>query len=264
MTIDPARALTTAQAIISERYPGADFAFVAGSIMRGEGTQFSDIDLVVIYRALPAAYRESFQFAGVPIEAFVHDPDTLEWFIDQDAARGRPGLFAMVAEGVVIGKRAPMARAMQSRIKARLAAGPPPLSPEQRESLLYRVGDLVDDLRAERTPAEQTAIGAGLYAPLAELSLRGRGCWNGAGKWIPRLLKQSAPELAARFEQAFTTLFTRGDTKAILALAEEEIARQGGPVFKGFRRDAPPTARRDARSPLAAEGDPLAAARDRG
>ncbi|GBQ96545.1 nucleotidyltransferase domain-containing protein [Gluconobacter cerinus] len=69
----PAEALATATSVFRERYEAASFAYVAGSIMRGEGTYLSDIDLVVIYDHREAAYRESFVVGDMPIEAIVHD-----------------------------------------------------------------------------------------------------------------------------------------------------------------------------------------------
>ena len=63
--------------IQKDRYPNSDIIFLAGSVARGEGTATSDLDLVVVFQQLPAAYRESFQFEGWPVEAFVHDPETL-------------------------------------------------------------------------------------------------------------------------------------------------------------------------------------------
>ena len=228
---------------------------MAGSIMRGEGTAWSDIDFVVLYRALPAAYRESRLVGGIPVEMFVHDPATLGWFIDQDVMRGRPALLAMIAEGAIIGRKVAQARALQVKAAARLSAGPPPLTGEQRNALRYAITDALDDLRGKRSSAEMTAIGAMLYARLAELSLRGRRCWNGAGKWIPRLLEQADKMLAARYELAFSVLFSSGDPGAVLALGEAELALHGGPPFDGFRNDASPSARKDTRSPLAARSD---------
>ncbi|WP_231866572.1 nucleotidyltransferase domain-containing protein [Acetobacter malorum] len=73
----PAEALAAATSVFQVRYEAASFAYVAGSIMRGEGTYLSDIDLVVIYDHLEAAYRESFIVGDIPIEAFVHDCETL-------------------------------------------------------------------------------------------------------------------------------------------------------------------------------------------
>ncbi|WP_172716955.1 nucleotidyltransferase domain-containing protein [Neorhizobium sp. T6_25] len=47
------RALSLTERFLTERLTDADFAFVAGSIMRGTGTPSSDIDLVVLHSALP-------------------------------------------------------------------------------------------------------------------------------------------------------------------------------------------------------------------
>ncbi len=89
--------------ILDDRYPDADVIFLAGSLLRGEGTPYSDLDLVVIFEQLPHAWRESFNFKGYPVEAFVHDPETFNHFIFE---LGRPsGLAAMahmVAEGVEV------------------------------------------------------------------------------------------------------------------------------------------------------------------
>jgi hypothetical protein len=101
------RAAQAATRVLSLRYPSAMAAFVAGSVIRGEGTEFSDIDCVVLFDRLANARRESFVFEGFPIEAFVHDPETLRWFMDDDAASGRPCIVNMVAEGRLIGPRLP-------------------------------------------------------------------------------------------------------------------------------------------------------------
>src|SRR5688572_21616157 len=66
-----------AKDILQKRFPKALFGFVAGSFHRGEATTTSDIDLVIIFEKLEFAWRESFMFEDWPVEAFVHDPETL-------------------------------------------------------------------------------------------------------------------------------------------------------------------------------------------
>ena len=41
------------EAVMQEKYPEADVVFLAGSVVRGEATKTSDLDLVVIYKKLP-------------------------------------------------------------------------------------------------------------------------------------------------------------------------------------------------------------------
>ncbi|WP_371814065.1 nucleotidyltransferase domain-containing protein [Ensifer sp. ENS03] len=238
-----ARAVMAAEAVLAERFPQAIFAIVAGSILRGEGTQTSDIDLVVLHEALPAAWRESFHFDDFPIEAFVHDFETLNWFVDQDMAGGCPVLADMVAGGVAIGPERARAEALQAGAQQRLERGPAPLTPEIRDRLRYQITDLVDDLRDARPAAEIRAIAAELTKPLADLMLLGRGQWSGRGKWLPRLLVRADASLAERFDTALRHAGA-GQAAELIRLAELELAPHGGPLFAGDRRTAPPDARR--------------------
>lgn len=237
--LKPAEALTIAEAVFHTRYEGAAFAFVAGSIMRGEGTHLSDVDLVVVFDRIEAARRESFTIEGVPVEAFVHDTETLAWFVNEDVMRGRPSILNMIAEGIVIGRDQDRAQALRAHISDRLAIGPLPLSVTALNALRYEITDAVDDLRGERTVSEIVAIGAMLHPKLVELALRGRGQWNGTGKWGPRLLLKVDTDLSGRFDKAFRTLFTDGDRGPVIALADAELTPHGGFLFDGDRRDAP-------------------------
>src|SRR5215212_5792878 len=88
-----------ARGVWRERYAGARVVFLGGSVMRGEATPASDLDVVVVYERLPNAYREAFVYVGWPVEAFVHDAGTLEEFFEVDRRRGLPSLMRMVWEG---------------------------------------------------------------------------------------------------------------------------------------------------------------------
>ena len=237
----PAEAVAIAEAVVGSRFKGASFAFVAGSILRGQGVRHSDIDLVVLFDKVDAAWRESFFADGVPVEAFVHDAGTLARFVDADVARGCPSILNMIVEGVVVGEAKANAETLRQTIGERLAAGPPPLTESQLNALRYEIGDAVDDLRADRPASETLSLGAALYPKLAELALRGRGRWNGTGKWASRLLSALDPALAASFEAAFRELFVSGETGAVIKLAEAELSPHGGPLFDGDKRLAPPS-----------------------
>jgi hypothetical protein len=238
-----ASALEVAREVLASRFSEAEFAIVAGSIMRGQGTFASDIDLVVVFDRLEAAWRESFVAGGFPVEAFVHDPETLKWFVDQDVDRGYPSIVNMIAEGHAIGKNLARATALRAKAEITLSKGPAPLTAIPLDALRYEITDLLDDLRGERTPAEIRAIAAKLHQPLADLILLGRGVWTGRGKWIPRQIDKLEGQLLPRFEDAFR-LLAEGRGDAIIAFAEGELERHGGSLFAGYRRVAPANARR--------------------
>ena len=228
-------ALMVAAQVLETRFAGADFAFVAGSIMRRQGTVGSDIDMVVLYPRLEWAWRESLVEDGFPIEAFVHDPTTLEVFLGRDAENGRAIMVNMVAEGRIVGSRVEGAAALRARARGLLKAGPAPLDGERLEFMLYLLSDLADDLRGRRDREEVLAIAVTLYPKLIDLILLGRGLWSGAGKWLPRRLRAADAALADQLSLAMADAVA-GDGAAMLALCERTLAENGGPVFAGFRR----------------------------
>jgi predicted nucleotidyltransferase len=82
-------AIDAARKVARTRYPDAVLLLVAGSIVRGEGTPHSDLDLVVVYPKIEAAFRESFVFDGLPVDTLVHDPETLHYFfVDVEPSGG--------------------------------------------------------------------------------------------------------------------------------------------------------------------------------
>ncbi|HEX4824188.1 MAG TPA: nucleotidyltransferase domain-containing protein [Candidatus Polarisedimenticolaceae bacterium] len=230
-----------------KQYPDADVVFAAGSIVRGEGTAFSDLDLVVVYPQVPQAYRESFRRGGYPVEAFVHDPATLEYFfLEVDRPSGIPSLPQMVVEGFEVPGPSSTSRMLKEMARSVIAAGPPALDVDTERRMRYSVSDLLDDLRAPRTHDELIGAGTRLYELLADYHLRRTGHWSGRGKSVARALQSADPALSVRYGDAFDRLFEHHDSGPVVRLAEDLLRDAGGPLFEGYRSDAPAAWRRDA------------------
>ena len=103
----------------------------------------------------------------------------------------------------------------------------------------YGLSDLIDDIRAPRSPQELTATGAQLHGKLADFYFRSQNLWSARGKTIPRKLQQHSPEFTCRFAAAFEALFVAHDPRPVVALAEEILEPSGGLLFEGYRLDAP-------------------------
>ena len=232
--------IDAAKIIREDRYAGAMAVFAAGSIVRGEGTPFSDLDLVIVYPRVTCAYRESFRVRNLPVEAFVHDPETLNYFfLEVDRKAGVPSLPQMVVEGIEIPESTDASRSLKELAASVLAMGPAPLSRQDRDALRYGVTDLVDDIREPRSRDELTAAGAKLFEVLANYYLRTRGLWSATGKSLPRALKRADAALSVRHCRSFEALFTEGEVGSVIALAEGLLESDGGLLFDGYRLDAP-------------------------
>ena len=232
--------VAVATAIRGERYAECSALFLAGSLVRGEGTAHSDLDLVVIFPALKCAYRESFTFAGYPIEAFVHDPETLEYFfVEVDRPSGIPTLPQMVAEGFEIPEPSDISRILKRRATAVLELGPPPLDVQDEARLRYTITDVLDDLRAARSYEEVLGSGSQLFDALANYHFRSKGLWSARGKAIPRGLMREDPALCSSYCRSFEHLFKTGDPSQVIGLTQDLLRRHGGLLFDGYKSEAP-------------------------
>lgn len=236
----PDKIIDIANQIRLTRYPTAKVIFLAGSIVRGEATPFSDLDLVVVYENLPAAYRESFYFGGFPVEAFVHDPETLNYFItEREFKAGVCVMAQMISEGLEIPETSSFSLALKQLAASVINSSPPKLDEESLRQMRYNITNLVDDIRHPRSKAELVATGTALYDALANCYLRTNGFWTAKDKSIPRKLKLANPEFSLRFCDYFEQFFADGQTEEVIALSEEILEPIGGFLFSGHKLDAP-------------------------
>lgn len=211
--------------------------------MRGEGFASSDLDVVVVFEHVANAWRESFHFAGWPVEVFGHDPGTLAYFVKQDCKSGRPSLAQMLSEALVIPAETPSSRAIQSWARDVLAARPAVPAPASLAEDRYVLTDLLDDFRDERASTELRAVACKLYPLVQNFILKTRGKWLGSGKTLPRLVERADPDVSQLVEAAFETFFRTGDRTGVLRAVERILEPFGGELFDGFRSEAPASAR---------------------
>ncbi len=238
-----------AASLVAARYRNAEVVFLAGSVLRGEGTATSDLDLVVVFDRLDHAYRESLVWNGWPVEAFVHDPATLGYFFEEvDRPTGIVPLAHMVVEGVELPGPTALSQGLKQMARAVIEKGPGPLSEQDLRSRRYVITDLVDDARDSRSAQELVGTGVRLYEALADFYLRARGRWSAKAKAIPRRLREADPAFAERFAEAFAVLFSNHDPGPVVRLAADVLQPFGSFLFAGHRLDAPATWRRDGRA----------------
>ena len=223
VVMDP---LAVAAELVADRFPEATWAILTGSVLGPLRTAGSDLDIVLL-RPDGAGCRESLHFRDWPVELFVHTPDRLAMFLSRELADRKPSTHRMLAHGVaVLGDPGDL----PARCARVLAQGPPPLSPPERDRLRYGLTDLLDDYAYAVDPGERGVIASVLWLETARAALAFAGCWVSGGKWLLRELREFDPALAAEWTAA-------RDDPAPLATAV--LAGAGGPLFDGYRAQAP-------------------------
>ncbi len=238
------KAVAAAREIHLKKYAGAKVIFLAGSITRGEETKTSDLDLVVIFEKLPNAFRESFYFNDFPIEAFVHDAETLNYFLQKESKNAFPSMMQMILEGIEIPAPCELSRNLKKNAAELKEQKPPKLTVEEIEQFRYMITDFIDDIRYPRSKFELTASGTALYSLLSDFYFRSNDLWLAKKKSIPRELKKSDAAFQEQFCLAFEDLFVNGKSEKVIELAKEILHPHGGFLFDGYRNDAPKSARK--------------------
>jgi len=232
--------VTTAKALVAERFPGARGAWLAGSVVSGQATATSDLDITVLLPGPPAPFRQSLEYDGWPVELFVHTRESIARWIEKDLERRRPTLVRLISSGVVLVDTEGAAVALAEECAMILAAGPGPLSAAERDSLRYALTDLLDDLADCTDPVTAAALAFATWEQAARLLLALDGRWWGTGKWLVRELRDHdaarGSSYAIRLHAGLVAAVER-DPVLLTVVVEEILDATGGRLWVGYRAE---------------------------
>jgi len=230
--------VTTAKALVAERFPGARGAWLAGSVVSGQATATSDLDITVLLPGPPAPFRQSLEYDGWPVELFVHTRESIARWIEKDLERRRPTLVRLISSGVVLVDTEGAGVALAEECAMILAAGPGPLSAAERDSLRYALTDLLDDLADCTDPVTGAALAFATWEQAARLLLAVDGRWWGTGKWLVRELRDHdaarGSSYAIRLHAGLVAAVER-DPVLLTVVVEEILDAAGGRLWVGYR-----------------------------
>jgi predicted nucleotidyltransferase len=225
--------------IRNEKHPDSDSLILAGSIIRNEGTKYSDLDIVVIYKCLPKAYRESFTYNGVLVETFVHDPETVDFFLNKfDKVNNSSTLAQMIVEGIEIPYSTPLSREIKKRANECILIGPNGLDEQTTQNMRYAITNLIDDIREFKNKPELFGTLSSLYTSLSEFYFKANGYWAGSDKYVSRLMKKYNADLEKNFFDAFYTSIMNGNVDKVIKITEDILRPFGVFLIDGYRFDA--------------------------
>jgi hypothetical protein len=226
-------ALEAAKQFVDTYFPNCQGAILSGSIVRGEATKTSDLDIVIFDDQLLSPFRESLIEFRWPIEVFAHNFTSYKQFFQSDCERARPSLPKMVSEGIVLVDKGCIT-AIKEEANQLLKMGPEPWSEETIKIKRYFITDALDDFVGSTNRAEELFIANTLAEMVHEFVLRTNGHWIGSSKWIVRALKQYDEQFADEFLEAFDVYYKSGQKDKIIKLVDKVLKPYGGRLFAGF------------------------------
>jgi predicted nucleotidyltransferase len=224
---------SAAKLFTEENFSAGAIVLLGGSVVRGEATVTSDLDIVVIDEKVSSAYRESLIAFEWPIEVFVHNEETLYQYFMKDCKRARPSLPRMVAEGIIIQDNG-SSGTYKAAAEKLLSSGPQKWDPSTIMLKRYFLTDLLDDFIGSTHQGESIFIAGSLAEALHEFVLRTNRRWIGSSKWIVRALKEYDKAFADKFVDSFENFYKTGDKQAVVELVDRVLQAHGGRLFHGF------------------------------
>jgi predicted nucleotidyltransferase len=227
-------AIDAAQRIVSARFPDARAAFLTGSALTTRLTSTSDLDIVVVLPGTPAPFRENIREYGWLVELFVQSPASIKYFVAKETSEHCAPTLKMLSDGHILVSVDGEAEQLQSEAIERFAKGPSPISIEEMRRRRYMLTDQLDDLIGATDPTELLYISQQLLIGASELALLSKAQWLASGKWLPRHLALSEPELSVQLSSAIKAVLETGKKEPIEDLVRGILERVGGPLTEGY------------------------------
>lgn len=207
----------------------------SGTIIRGNPSPSSDLDLYVLHRA-PERQRVQRFFGGVPAEIFVNPPARVERSFESDRRDGRLITAHLLATGFVVYDADPVVEQLRARA-AQVLDSPPEPSPEKLIRERYAVSTGLED--AEDVAEVDADLCAALLCRVVERAVEYR-FWT-ARRWQPRYKDTfSALEtLDSGLAACVRAFYQTADPADRLRLARE-IVRQTAGATGFFEWESPP------------------------
>jgi hypothetical protein len=234
--------LETARALVAERFPDVIAAFLGDTVLTGRRTATSDLDIVVLVADERAPFRETLEYRSWLVELFVHTRASFTHYSAKEVAARRSPLLHMCGRGTLLADVDGTATRIQEDARARLDAGPAPMSATELEDRRYGLSGLLDDLAGVQDPGELVFIATRLLTAATELVLLTRRTWLGTGKWLVRQLRQIDAALAGRLLSAYRVAVSSNRREPLQQVAQEILDEVGGRLMAGYHRqgEAPP------------------------
>ncbi|WP_274307261.1 nucleotidyltransferase domain-containing protein [Solibacillus daqui] len=225
--------LKAARQFVEKYFPNCQAALLAGSVVRGEATTTSDLDIVIFDKEVKNPYRESFIEFEWPIEVFVHNLTSYKHYFAMDYERARSSLQKMLVEGFVV-KDDGIVEQIKKEAQQILENGPQHWSLQTIDAKRYFITDVLDDFIGCTTIHEELFIVNMLAELISEFILRTNDKWVGTSKWVFRLLKAHDEQIALQFFEAFNFYYETKDKTQIITFVDHVLEPFGGRLFEGF------------------------------
>lgn len=189
---------------------------LSGSSFFGEPREHSDIDLLVICKSILQPKIWSIHENGIHFDCKVYDSETLFFELNRQQNQSYYRLMLhLVGMSVIIPTDNSVGLYFQALARRYMAEGPN-VSAKHLESLTYRIGNLLNDIRDRNSEEQLYSLAVDAFSILREfLSLSNQTHIN-FGHWFPSLARERFPEQFEPFMRAFRAFFKESNKAPLI------------------------------------------------
>ncbi|MCK4980535.1 MAG: nucleotidyltransferase domain-containing protein [Candidatus Delongbacteria bacterium] len=227
-----------AKRFINEEFSDCQVALLAGSVVRGEATETSDLDIVIITEDERTPFRQSFFKHDWMIETFVFSMESYKTFFEDDFKKRIPSIIQMCQEGVIIKDTNDLSEIIKKDADEWMNKGVTPYSDKEIEAKRYMLTSIIDDLIGCNDFEQQIFIVNQMIEYTCNIILVTNGHWEAKGKWAQKLMKEFDPQIYKEMITALNTFYKSEAKEPLIQFVEKELDKVGGRLFEGYYREA--------------------------
>lgn len=228
--------IEAARMFVDTRFSDCIAALLFGSVARGEESDRSDLDVLVVMPDETQSYRQSFHEYGWNIEVWVVSTGYATSKIQRPDGNQCPVTLTAYAEGLVLKDRDEFVQSLMEKASGILEEGPPPLTSRDIDTYRYMLTDWLDDFLDTTEHNEAVMISHALMVKSAEFLLAFHGRWIEVDRWMFRALKNFDHPLAAIHLDRLTEFYRSGEKDDLARHVEAIMALAGGKLYAGYHQ----------------------------
>jgi len=233
-TYNADEALHLAKKFVSKRFPDALCVFIGGSLLRGHGNAYSDVDIVIIKEKVKNSIHKSLIYQNLPIEYSLFDLQTLEQKFSKDLKKNMRAGLHLMEKAHVISADPKTAKILRQMIKKGLSRGPRRYSFKEIEKLRYKISDGLDDLRSLKGDPKLFGLAMQMYPAIEELFFAIHKTWRESGKYFFEAARAIDKKFPVKLISAYKQISENNNPQPLIAVIEKLLADAGGVIWEGY------------------------------
>jgi predicted nucleotidyltransferase len=228
-----------AESFVDENYRGCSFSMLFGSSLTDDMTEYSDIDVMVIYDEPVRSFREVKRWRGHLIDAWIYDVETLNGMIHMARRNRNQVILEIVLSAEAI--PTPSAKFKLLQLAARRIREAGPLI-EDIADYRHVLTGLIDDLRVARNQEEIASIAVELYSLIQNIILFMIGAGGFKKRHAVHSFRRHDPEFFCELGGALrSALF--GESDKLINCSIGFLTQLGGELRENYKVAIPDSVR---------------------